>query len=124
MDFINNFTNSFTNSIKNIEISSYINLLIGMGIIVLFLIFTPIISYHLVKLFYKDVDKTKKSKQENKQKIKKSNIYKSLYLVFLVTGIFIAFKVMDLTVNQDLIVNKIYRIFLIWLVSTAIAAIF
>ena len=50
MDFINNFTNSFTNIIKNIEISSFINLLIGMGIIVLFLIFTPIISYHLVKV--------------------------------------------------------------------------
>ena len=120
MDFITNFTNN----IKNIEISSYINLLIGMGIIVLFLISTPFVSYHLVKLFYKDTNKTKKSKLENKQKIKKSTIYKSLYLVFLVTGIFIAFKVMDLTANQDLIVNKIYRIFLIWLVATGIAAAF
>ena len=114
----------FTENIKNIEISSYINLLIAMGILVLFLIFTPIISYNLIKLFYKDANKTKKSKAENKQKIKKSSIYKSLYLVFLVTGIFIAFKIMDLTVTQDAVVNKLYRIFIIWLVATAIAAIF
>ena len=120
MDFITNFTES----IKNIEISSYINLLIAMGILVLFLIFTPIICYQLIKLFYKDANKTKKSKYENKQKIKKSTIYKSLYLVFLVTGIFIAFKVMDLTPVQDAFVNKMYRIFIIWLVATAIAAIF
>ena len=120
MDFITNFTES----IKNIEISSYINLLIAMGILVLFLIFTPIICYQLIKLFYKDANKTKKSKYENKQKIKKSTIYKSLYLVFLVTGIFIAFKVMDLTPVQDAFVNKMYRIFIIWLVATAIAAVF
>ena len=120
MDFITNFTES----IKNIEISSYINLLIAMGILVLFLIFTPIICYQLIKLFYKDANKTKNSKYENKQKIKKSTIYKSLYLVFLVTGIFIAFKVMDLTPVQDAFVNKMYRIFIIWLVATAIAAIF
>ena len=120
MDFITNFTES----IKNIEISSYINLLIAMGILVLFLIFTPIICYQLIKLFYKDANKTKKSKYENKQKIKKSTIYKSLYLVFLVTGIFIAFKVMDLTPVQHAFVNKMYRIFIIWLVATAIAAIF
>ena len=120
MDFITNFTES----IKNIEISSYINLLIAMGILVLFLIFTPIICYQLIKLFYKDANKTKKSKYENKQKIKKSTIYKSLYLVFLVTGIFIAFKVMDLTPVQDAFANKMYRIFIIWLVATAIAAIF
>ena len=113
MDFITNFTES----IKNIEISSYINLLIAMGILVLFLIFTPIICYQLIKLFYKDANKTKKSKYENKQKIKKSTIYKSLYLVFLVTGIFIAFKVMDLTPVQDAFVNKMYRIFIIWLVK-------
>ena len=120
MDFITNFTES----IKNIEISSYINLLVAMGILVLFLIFTPIICYQLIKLFYKDANKTKKSKYENKQKIKKSTIYKSLYLVFLVTGIFIAFKVMDLTPVQDAFVNKMYRIFIIWLVATAIAAVF
>ena len=120
MDFITNFTES----IKNIEISSYINLLIAMGILVLFLIFTPIICYQLIKLFYKDANKTKKSKYENKQKIKKSTIYKSLYLVFLVTGIFIAFKVMDLTPVQHAFVNKMYRIFIIWLVATAIAAVF
>ena len=120
MDFITNFTES----IKNIEISSYINLLIAMGILVLFLIFTPIICYQLIKLFYKDANKTKKSKYENKQKIKKSTIYKSLYLVFLVTGIFIAFKVMDLTPVQDAFANKMYRIFIIWLVATAIAAVF
>ena len=120
MDFITNFTES----IKNIEISSYINLLIAMGILVLFLIFTPIICYQLIKLFYKDANKTKKSKYENKQKIKKSTIYKSLYLVFLVTGIFTAFKVMDLTPVQDAFANKMYRIFIIWLVATAIAAIF
>ena len=120
MDFITNFTES----IKNIEISSYINLLIAMGILVLFLIFTPIICYQLIKLFYKDANKTKKSKYENKQKIKKSTIYKSLYLVFLITGIFIAFKVMDLTSVQDAFVNKMYRIFIILLIATAIAAIF
>ena len=120
MDFITNFTES----IKNIEISSYINLLVAMGILVLFLIFTPIICYQLIKLFYKDANKTKKSKYENKQKIKKSTIYKSLYLVFLITGIFIAFKVMDLTSVQDAFVNKMYRIFIIWLIATAIAAIF
>ena len=120
MDFITNFTES----IKNIEISSYINLLVAMGILVLFLIFTPIICYQLIKLFYKDANKTKKSQYENKQKIKKSTIYKSLYLVFLITGIFIAFKVMDLTSVQDAFVNKMYRIFIIWLIATAIAAIF
>ena len=120
MDFLTHFTDS----IKNIELTSYINLLIAMAIIVLFLIFTPIISYNVIKIFYKDANKTQKSKQENKQNIKKSTIYKSLYLVLLVTGIFIAFKVMDLTVVQDQFVNKVYRIFLIWLVATGIAAIF
>lgn len=116
--------NELINFLKSVEINTYIDLLIALVVIVCVLIFSLPISYRIIKAFYKDKDKTKKSKTENKQKIRKSSIYKSLVIILDVTGIFIGTKIMDLTPAQDEFCNRVYRIFIIWLVATLISAAF
>jgi MscS family membrane protein len=115
---------AITEGLKNIEISSYINLLIAMIVIIFFLIFSSTISYHIIKIFYQDKGKTKKEKQENKEKIKKSSIYKALVTLLVVIGIYLGTKIMDLTTAQSLFVDKIFKIFMMWFIATAICAIF
>ena len=115
---------AITEGLKNIEISSYINLLIAMIVIIFFLIFSSTISYHIIKIFYQDKGKTKKEKQENKEKIKKSSIYKALVTLLVVIGIYLGTKIMDLTTAQSLFVDKIFKIFMMWFIATAVCAIF
>ena len=55
--------------IKEIEISSVINLIIALAVIIIFLLLSHILAYWIVRLFVKEQDK---------KEIKQGDLYKSL----------------------------------------------
>lgn len=101
--------------IKEIEISSVINLIIALAVIIIFLLLSHILAYWIVRLFVKDQDK---------KEIKQGDLYKSLKSFFNFSGIYIATKILNLNTDQNLFIDKFYRIVIFWTVARAISGIF
>lgn len=101
--------------IKEIEISSVINLIIALAVIIIFLLLSHILAYWIVRLFVKEQDK---------KEIKQGDLYKSLKSFFNFSGIYIATKILNLNTDQNLFIDKFYRIVIFWTVARAISGIF
>lgn len=101
--------------IKEIEISSVINLIIALAVIIIFLLLSHILAYWIVRLFVKEQDK---------KEIKQGDLYKSLKSFFNFSGIYIATKILNLNTDQNLFIDKCYRIVIFWTVARAISGIF
>lgn len=94
--------NSF---IENIKERNLIDVLIAIVIIIVF--------YMVSSLFSKLVMRLLKIKGNDKEKIKNSDIYKSLKGIFLCIGFYIALLILDLPENWFTLCSKIVRIFII-----------
>lgn len=101
--------------IKEIEISSVINLIIALAVIIIFLLLSHILAYWIVRLFVKEQDK---------KEIKQGDLYKSLKSFFNFSGIYIATKILNLNTDQNLFIDKCYRIVIFWTVARVISGIF
>ena len=101
--------------IKEIEISSVINLIIALAVIIIFLLLSHILAYWIVRLFVKE---------QEKKEIKQGDLYKSLKSFFNFSGIYIATKILNLNTDQNLFIDKCYRIVIFWTVARAISGIF
>lgn len=101
--------------IKEIEISSVINLIIALAVIIIFLLLSHILAYWIVRLFVKE---------QEKKEIKQGDLYKSLKSFFNFSGIYIATKILNLNTDQNLFIDKFYRIVIFWTVARAISGIF
>lgn len=106
--------NDIISYIQMIEISNIIDLIIAISVVIMFLILSPIISYIILKIFYR---------QEDKSEIHKSPIYKTVrtYLNFL--GIYIATKILGLSNSQDAFFDMCFRIINIWTIVNVVAGI-
>ena len=105
----------FLDFFKNIEISQVINLAIALFTIIVFILLSPLISYGIIKLFFR---------KQNKVNIKNSNIYKTIKTFLSLTGVYIASKIIDLQQFQNEFLDKCFIVIIIWSVARSIVAIF
>lgn len=101
--------------IEKINERNLVDVLIAVAIIIVF--------YMVSSLFSKVVMKLLKIKGNDKEKIKSSEIYKSLRGIFICIGFYIAVLVLNLPDNWFILCSKIIRIFIILNVAKAIAEI-
>ncbi len=107
--------NEIIGYIQGIEIGQIINLIISLAVIILILIFSPMITYGILKIVYR---------KESKGEIKNGNLYKSLRLLINLLAIFIGIKILNINAEQEIVVNKCFRIVVIWSSANIISGIF
>lgn len=100
--------------IQGIEISNIIDFIIALAFIIIVLIISPIITSTLFRFFYK---------KEEKQETKKLTLYKTIRTFINILGIYVSTKILKLTTDQNLFIDKCFRIVLIWTIANIIAGI-
>ena len=103
------------NFIRSVEMSQIINFIIATVIIIVFVILSPIISYGIVKLFFR---------KHEKEEIKSGNIYKALKIFLAISGVYIGSKIIDLEQFQNEFIDKCYVIVIIWTLARIISGVF
>ena len=101
MEIINNITNFF----KNIHTEQIMNLGISVIVMLIFLAFSPIISYAIIKIF--------NLKEKNKSKIKHNPLYIAIKSLLLCCGIYIGLMIINLPENIFSICEKGIQIIII-----------
>lgn len=96
---------------KTKQVESTIDIVIALIVIMLSIILSSILSYGIIKIF------TVKRKN---YKVKKNAFYKPLKVFFTLTGIYIAFLILKLPISIMAIINKVFKISVILLVSNGI----
>ena len=101
--------------IESIELSQIINVIICIVAIIFTVIISPFISYAIAKIFG-----FKKTKQELKEGI----VYNTLKYFFIATGILWAIRILGLNETLNNLVNKFYRISIVWIIAKTVSDIF
>lgn len=109
MDKINEIINWF----KNIDINNIITILISILIFLLFTLFSNALSFLIVKLF--------KLKEKNRNKIKQTSLFKTLNTFFPILGAYLGLLLLNLPQDIVVVINKVFRIIVIFLISLVIA---
>ena len=102
------------NYIKNMDVSTIINFAVAIAVVILFLIFSPGISYSILKIFFQ---------KDKRKEIKDSSLYKGIRVFLSLLGVFISTKILNLTEAQDAFCNKCFRVVIICTVCNTIAGI-
>lgn len=105
MDVINYF--------KTIDLKQVIDILIAIAVIIFFYIFSSGLSYILIRIF--------KRKKTDKERIKKMPFYKPLKIFFIVLGIFLATRVLQIQGKAMDIIELIFKIICVILFAKALA---
>lgn len=101
--------------IESIELSQIINLIVCIVAIILTVIISPLISYAIAKIFG-----YKKTKQELKEGI----VYNTLKYFLIATGILWAIRILGLNETLNNLINKFYRIAIVWIIAKTVSDIF
>lgn len=115
-----NIINQVETFIQSIEISQIIDLIIALAVIIAFLVFSPLFSYYLTRLFYRKEE----VEEKNRKIIRETTIYKTVRILFNIIGFYIATKILDLNAAQDQFFDKCFRIALMWFIAKAISGVF
>ena len=91
--------------LQNLETEQILNVIIALAILIMFLVMSSMISYAILRIFYK---------KENKEEIKKTHLYKHIRLFINLTGLYISTKLLTLPTEQTAFCDKCYRIVIIW----------
>ena len=102
--------NNFIEAIKQKEL---IDVLIAIGIIILFYIMRNVFSNMIIKIF--------KVKGSEKQKLKNSETSKGLKTIFICIGVYIALLILNLEASWFSLCSKILRIVIIISVTRIIS---
>lgn len=100
--------------IENVKERNLIDVIIAIGIVIVFYMVSSLFSKIVMKLF--------KIKGNDKEKIKNSDIYKALKSIFMCAGLYIALLVLNLPENWFSLCSKIIRVGLILNIARAVAA--
>lgn len=103
--------NTIVDLMRNVETSQIIDVIIAIAIIILFIIISPAITYFVVRIFFKKV---------KKEDIKESALYKNIRIFMNFLGMYIALRVLKLTAEQHIFIDKCFRIVIIWSVANII----
>ncbi len=105
----------FITFIGNIEISQIVNFIIAIAVVIIVLLLAPIISYGIVKVFYR---------RSEKEEIKNFKIYKALKTFFRISGFYIGSKILNLHEFQDVFCDKCFKVVIIWTIARIVAGVF
>ena len=106
--------NDIIELMKNVETSQIIDVIIAIAILILFMIMSSGISYFVIRMFFKKV---------RKEDIKESLLYKTVRIFLNFLGVYIALRILKLTEEQYIFINKCFRIIVIWSVVSSISGI-
>ena len=106
--------NEIIELMKNVETSQIIDVIVAIAILILFMIMSSGISYFVIRIFFKKV---------RKEDIKESLLYKTVRIFLNFLGVYIALRVLKLTEEQYVFINKCFRIVVIWSVVSSISGI-
>ena len=109
MDKLTDIMNYF----KGIELKQVIDFLIAIAVVIFFYIFSSALSYILIRIF--------KRKKTDKERIKKMPFYKPLKIFFIILGVFIATKVLQISGKAMEVITLIFRILCTILFAKALA---
>lgn len=112
MKFINEIIEIF----KNLSLENIIDIGIGLAIIVIFKIFSPLFAYIIVKMF--------KFKVKDKNKIKETGFYNPLKTFFVLLGVYIGAMSLKLPKDVFSIITKVFKICIILLTAKGFANLF
>ena len=98
--------------LQNLETEQILNVIIALAILIMFLVMSSMISYAILRIFYK---------KENKEEIKKTHLYKHIRLFINLTGLYISTKLLTLPTEQTAFCDKCYRIVIIWTIANIIS---
>ena len=111
-----NTLNDFFFFFKEINKENIIDVVIAIIIVILFFMISNLISYLIIRIF--------KIKTKSREKIKKNGFYKPIGNFIRITGIYIALMVLDLPVQIDQFIIKLYKIGIIFCIANGFANIF
>ena len=98
--------------LQNLETEQILNVIIALAILIMFLVMSSMISYAILRIFYK---------KENNEEIKKTHLYKHIRLFINLTGLYISTKLLTLPTEQTAFCDKCYRIVIIWTIANIIS---
>lgn len=101
---------------KNINFDTFVTLLTSLLIFLVFKLFSGVLAYVIITLF-----KLNKDKEKNKNAFRKNGIYIALNLFFSILGLYLALMYLKLPENINVIINKIFKILIIAIVSHGLA---
>ncbi len=101
--------------IENIQEKNLIDVLIAIGIIIIFCMVSSLFSKFVMRIL--------KIKGNDKEKLKNSDIYKGLRYVFICIGIYVALVILNLPDNWFILCSKVIRIFIIFNSARVLAGI-
>lgn len=99
----------------NIEEKQIKSTIIAIIIAIIFWLLSSIISYGIVKIFYRN---------EEKENIKSGNLYKAIRTFLRILGIYIASKILELNIEQNAFLEKCFKIVIIWTIARIVSGIF
>ena len=97
--------------IQTIKANQPMDLAIALGILILFILISSGFAKLIMRIFKIKVEKG----------TKKSNIYKSLKFVWIITGIYISLRILNLSADITAIITKIFKLILIYNITKIIA---
>lgn len=102
--------NLFIDKISSLELNTQTRIAISIGIILVFFLIRPMLSYLMIKVF--------KIKSKKNERINKSAFYKPLNIFFLILGIYLAIIFLNVPKDIIIIVNKLFSISVIILIAS------
>lgn len=106
--------NDIITLIQNIKTEQIIDVIVAISALIIFVILSPNISYFLLRIFFKKIDK---------KEIRESGLFKTLRVFFHLLGLYISLKILNLNIEHDIFVDKCFRIVIIWTIVNVIAGI-
>lgn len=102
--------------IKSIPISTLIDIGIALIIVLVFGMFSGFFSYTIIKMFH--------IKVKDKKKLKKVPYYKPIKMFFTVLGIYLGLCVINIPIEAMLVITRLFKVIIIFLIANIIANIF
>lgn len=97
---------------QSIEINQIIELIIAISVLIAFIALSSELAYWILLIFFK---------KENKSEIRKSKFYKNIRIFINLLGVYVSSKILSLTQEQNLVIDKCFRILIIWTIANIIA---
>lgn len=104
--------NEFFEYMRSLNEDQVIDIIVAVVIFALFITFGSIISYEILRIFYK---------KENRDQIRDSKLYKNIRNFAYLSGIYAASLFFNLNVAQHDFMTKLYRICTIWFVANIVS---
>lgn len=101
--------------LKSITSNQIKNAVLAIVIAIIFWLLSSIISYGIVKLFYRNEEKTV---------LKNGSLYKAIRAFLRMFGIFTSSKILELNAEQNAFCDRCFKVVIIWTIARIVSGIF